>query len=431
MIEPKVLKGFRDYLPHEAIARSEMINKLQKVFASFGFAPIDTPALEYTEILLGKGGDETDKQLYRFQDNGDRDVSLRFDLTIPLARYVATHINELGTPFKRYHIAPVWRAEKPQRGRYREFIQCDFDIVGTKSIHADSEIINVIHAGLSALEINHLIKINHRGLLNSLLAKLGVEKKSTAVLRAIDKLAKLGKDNVGKELGEVAGLDSKQIAEIFSFIAISENANAQKCLADVEKFLPNSPAIAELTAVLENLESAGVNSSCYKIDLSITRGLDYYTGLVFETIFTDLPEIGSICGGGRYDNLVSVYSKKELPGVGAAIGLDRIMAGLLELNRLSTATSTAKVLVAVVEESCRTECVRLAETIRKSGINVELFIDQAKLGNQLKYANRKGINWAVIAGPTELSSNTVSLKNLSEGSQEDNLSLQQAIEKLS
>ena len=425
-IEPRVLKGFRDYLPEITITRSQMINTLERSFSSFGFVPIDTPALEYAEILLGKGSQETDKQLFRFTDQGGRDVAMRFDLTVPLARFVATHINELGTPFRRYHIAPVWRAEKPQRGRYREFIQCDFDIIGTKSVMADAEIVTVMTTSLTALGINHRIRLNNRQVLNGLLAGFGKQNINTPVLRAIDKLDKMGADLVRKELAEEANLSAEDIEKVFSFLGFASGSGTNAELINELRtfFAGNELALRgldELSTITETLKKSGIDDSKLKIDLAIARGLEYYTGSVFETTFLDLPEFGSICSGGRYNDLAGLYTSKELPGVGASIGLDRIMGAFEELNRLSKRTSNARAFVTILDEGTEPSCLALAHKIRLSGVPTEVALECGKLGNQIKYASRKGIEFVVIVGKSELASSSCSVKHLASGTQEDGI----------
>ena len=427
-IEPKILKGFRDQLPQVTIPRNQMIETLQRVFACFGFAPIDTPALEYAEILLGKGSQETDKQLYRFQDQGGRDVALRFDLTVPLARFAAMHINELGTPFRRFHIAPVWRAEKPQRGRYREFIQCDFDIIGTSSAFADAEIISVIHHALSELKIGHRVRVNNRKILNGFLTQLGSGIGGTAVLRVIDKLDKLGEEKVREELASEAALTAGQIDRVFAFLAISNaSASNSDLLKELKGFFAESElalvGVNDLRRVVTALREAGIGDEQCGIDLSIARGLDYYTGSVFETTMLDLPHIGSICSGGRYDNLASLYTSRDLPGVGASIGLDRILGAMEELGRFSDKSTTASVLVTLLDEASEGKSLALANRLRAAGIATELYPEHAKLGNQLKYASKKGIEFAVIGGEAELNSGICSVKRLSTGEQVDGLAL--------
>ncbi len=432
-IEPKILKGFRDCLPQLALARTEMIQTLQSVFSNHGFAPIDTPALEYSEILLGKGSAETDKQLFRFTDQGGRDVALRFDLTVPLARFVSMHLNDLGVPFRRYHIAPVWRAEKPQRGRYREFIQCDFDIIGSRSVLADAEIVSVIDSALNALKIGHLIRINNRRILNGLIAGLGKPESGGAVLRAIDKLEKLGEATVKKELSEDAGLTSDEVERVFSFLAMA-NAGAKNAdlLTELRGFFRSNETalggVEELASTITILADAGLGDNVCKIDLSIARGLDYYTGSVFETVMLDLPEIGSICSGGRYNDLAGLYTSRELPGVGASIGLDRILGAYEELKRLSARTSSSQVFVTLLDEGTEGAGLKLANDLRAAGIAAEIAVEAGKLGNQLKYAGKKGIPFAVIAGKGELAERKCNVKDLRSGEQTDGVSFDKLAE---
>ena len=432
-IEPRVLKGFRDYLPNIAIARTEMISALQSAFSAFGFVPIDTPALEYSDILLGKGSDETDRQLFRFTDQGGRDVALRFDLTVPLARFAAMNINELGTPFRRYHIAPVWRAEKPQRGRYREFIQCDFDIIGTRSVLADAEIVGVIHFALNALKIDHKIRLNNRSVLNGFLAGLGKDQAATSVLRAIDKIDKLGEETVRRELSEQAGLNEKEIGGVFDFLTLSRaEAPRVEMVSELKKFFNGNDAalkgVDELSKILSVLSESGIGDDVCRIDLSIARGLDYYTGSVFETVMTEMPGIGSICSGGRYDNLAGLYTSRDLPGVGASIGLDRILGAYEALDKISGRTSTAAAFVTILDEGTEAACMKIANGLREGGVPTELALEVGKLGNQLKYAGKKGIAFAVIAGKTELEKKLCSVKNLNSGQQTDGVSFERLAE---
>ncbi|MCB0345395.1 MAG: histidine--tRNA ligase [Bdellovibrionales bacterium] len=432
-IQPRLLKGFRDYLPQAALAREQMIRTLQDVFASFAFTPIDTPALEYAEILLGKGSEETDRQLFRFEDNGGRDVALRFDLTVPLARFAAMYTNDLGSPFKRYHIAPVWRAEKPQRGRFREFIQCDFDILGAASAQSDAEIVAVIHSALEELGVAHKIRINNRKLLNGLLETLGVSGSSAAVLRAIDKLDKQGEEAVRRELSDTAGLDSDQASRLMEFLQISESSPSAAIEA-ASQIVGRSEigmlGASEMKAVIDNTEAYGIPAECLEIDLRIARGLDYYTGTVFETLCSELPDIGSICSGGRYDNLVEVYSNRQLPGVGASIGLDRLMAALEELEKLSARSTPADVLITIGSEAAVAPSCALASKLRQSGLNAYLYPEVKKLANQLKFANRIEVPFAIIASDEQLSVGKCSLKDMQSGEQLDDLTFDIAAEKL-
>jgi histidyl-tRNA synthetase len=441
IIEPRVLKGFRDLLPNAAISKTKMLETIKIVFDSFGYPPIETPALEYAEILLGKGSEESDKQLFRFQDQGGRDVALRFDLTVPLARFAATHAHDLGLPFRRYHIAPVWRAEKPQRGRFREFTQCDFDIIGTSSILADAEIVSIIDTVFNRLKINHKIRINHRAILNGFIKELCTsdpnKTKQTTILRAIDKLDKLGKDVVSTELMEEADLSAMQIERVFEFLALSpsnlsktqiENKSCEQILNDALALLKGNQlaelGIEQLKYLLDATLQGAVNPENITIDLTIARGLDYYTGAVFETLATDLPDIGSICSGGRYDNLAGLYTKRQLPGVGASVGLDRTLAALEELGRIDNKASTAQVLFCILDSGTEGRIFALAQQLRTNGIATEVFPEINKLGNQLKYADKKEIGYAIIAGSDELSRNCCSIKNLRTKTQEDGISLE-------
>lgn len=405
------------------LLRNEMLRKLERVFLSFGFTPIDTPALEYAEILLGKGSAETDKQLFRFLDNGGRDVALRFDLTIPLARFVAQHCNELVFPFKRFHVAPVWRAEKPQRGRFREFIQCDFDTIGSDSPTADAEILTIVHNALRELQISHQIRVNNRKILNGLLEKLNARDKSVTVLRTIDKLDKLGREIVQGELKEAAGLDDSQIGAIFEYVSLSESGLQRKELLLELKKLTGPAGVNELSRVLEASTHLGVDESVLIVDLSIARGLDYYTGTVYETRFTEIPEIGSISSGGRYDDLASLYINRKLPGVGGSIGLDRVIAGLSELERVSVKNSPAQVFVTLLDQSSETVACQIAAALREKGVATEIALEVGQLGSQLKLADRKGIPFAIILGEREVSSGVCSVKDLAAKTQEDGIPL--------
>lgn len=426
IIEPRTLKGFRDFLPEVMIPRKQMIETIEKVYRSFGYAPIDTPALEYTEILLGKGSAETDKQLFRFTDNGGRDVALRFDLTVPLARFVAQHFNELSFPFKRYHIAPVWRGENSQRGRYREFYQCDFDIIGTKSNLADLEVAQVIFSALTALGIDDFtIRINNRMILNGLMQQLGLEDEAVKILRIIDKIEKIGVDSVRKELGEIVGQNIVAIDKIINFINL-KGSNNEIIEQLVKDFCDNQLAeagISNLKDIFEKSKIIGIPEKNLKIDLSIARGLDYYTGTVYETTLNNLPEIGSICSGGRFDNLSSLYIDKELPGVGASIGIDRLIAALQSLNILVGKKSTAKTLVAVKENNSDYAFV-VADFMRKQGIDAEVYLGHKAVGDQIKYATGKNIDFVIFP----ITDKVVNLKNVITGENLESLTLLQVAE---
>ena len=417
LIQPRTLKGFRDYLPDAMIARERLMAIVRDVYRSFGFSPIDTPALEYTEILLGKGGQETDKQLYRFEDQGGRDVGMRFDLTVPLARFVAQHIGQLGTPFRRYHIGTVWRGEKSQRGRYREFVQCDFDTIGTTSVVADTETGLVIHELLERIGFERFsIRVNNRKVLTGLLERVGLVERGPEVLRALDKLAKIGPDKVAAEMMESAGASEEQAAAVLELAGL-EGSN-DEVLAALERLVEGSEVgergVADLREVIAGF-GAAANPDRLVLDVSIARGLDYYTGTVFETFLGDLPAIGSVCSGGRYDDLASVYTKERLPGVGASLGIDRLLAAMEELGVLGETTSAAPVFLAQFAKDRGADYLALANELRRAGIGVELYTDAKKLGAQLKYADRRGFRFAVVIGDDEWQRGVCQVKDLKSG----------------
>lgn len=387
----------------------------RRVFRSYGFSPIDTPALEYAEILTGKGGDESDKQLFRFKDAGDRDVAMRFDLTVPLARFTAQHFAELGTPFKRYHLASVWRGENTQRGRYREFVQCDFDTIGTDSNAADIETLLVIHDLLVGLGFERFkIRVNNRLILNGILEALGLQDKTVGILRAIDKLAKIGQDAVIDELAQRVGMTSDKARQIvLVMLPTTELAFLESAYQANSRVMSG---ISRLQQLFSAAATAGIPADRIEFDVSIARGLDYYTGTIYETFLTDLPTIGSICSGGRYDNLAGLFTKERLPGVGASLGLDRLLAAMEELKLLGTETTPAPVLITQFDVERLGDYFRVGRMLRASGINTEVFPDAKKLGKQLQYADRKGFRIALIAGSDEFSRGEWQIKDLRKGS---------------
>jgi histidyl-tRNA synthetase len=417
-IEPRTLKGFRDYLPEAMLAREWLIDAARRVYRSYGFSPIDTPALEYLEILTGKGSEETDKQLYKFQDHGDRWVGMRFDLTVPLARFAAQHIGELGTPFKRYHIAAVWRGENTQRGRYREFMQCDFDTIGTRSLAADIETALVIHDLFQALEIPEFtIHVNNRQVLTGLLERFELADKSAALLRALDKLAKIGPQKVAEEMMAVAGATSEQANNVLHLSEIS--GSNDHILGELGALVRGSEkgeeGVAKLADLVAAVTAAGVDPNRIKLAPSIARGLDYYTGTVFETFLDRLPGIGSVCSGGRYDNLAGLYTKQELPGIGASLGLDRLLAALEELQLVHKTRTPAPVFIPFFDAERLHDYLRLAAAIRRQGVGVEFYPEPKKLPQQLKYADRRGFALAVIVGGNEWSAGVCQIKDLATG----------------
>ncbi len=393
LITPQTLKGFRDALPAQEIRRRDLMAALETSFRAFGFEPIDTPALEYEEILLGKGGGESDKQIYRFTDNGERKVALRYDLTVPFARFSAQHREELPFPFKRYHMAKVWRGENPQKGRYREFFQCDFDIVGADSPDADAEILLMMVQSLELLGAGKVsIRLNHKGLLQLFLANLGLESQAPEILRTVDKRDKIGLEALKASLLELT--DENQVSTILEFIAPAVSwkqalERAQNMVAGSEEILKR------LREVVSRLESCGVLDRVTP-DFGIARGLDYYTGVVYETFLTELPSLGSVCSGGRYDNLAQLYSKERLPGVGSSVGLDRLLTGLEELGLLAGSSRTADVLVMQSDSEPQDASWKTAAVLREGGIKTDLFTENKKVAVQYAYAEKKNIPVTVI-----------------------------------
>jgi histidyl-tRNA synthetase len=421
-ITARTLKGFRDYLPAAMIPRERLIEVARRVYRSYGFSPIDTPALEYLEILSGKGGEETDKQLYKFMDHGDRWVGMRFDLTVPLARFIAQHAAELGTPFKRYHIATVWRGENTQRGRYREFVQCDFDTIGTKSVASDVETALVIHELLATIGFSRFaIRLNDRGVLNGLLQKLDLADKSVPVLRALDKLGKIGPGPVAEEMQATAGATAQQAAAVLRMTQVA--GSSDDVLRQLEPMLAGNEAgsagVARLAEVLAAVRAAGVPETRLRLDAAIARGLDYYTGIIFETYLDDLPGIGSVCSGGRYDNLAEMFTSRELPGIGASLGLDRLLAAMEELGMVEKVAAPAPVFIPFFDPARLHDYLKLAAAVRAAGIGVEVFCEAKKLGQQLKYADRRGFRVALIAGSNEFAAGTCQVKDLAGGDKRD------------
>jgi histidyl-tRNA synthetase len=438
LIEPKLLKGFRDFLPPQEMIRRNLTEKIEASFRSFGFVPIDTPALEYAEILLGKGGGETEKQIYRFKDNGERDVAMRFDLTVPFARYVALHQPELDFPFKRYHIGKVWRGENAQRGRYREFTQCDFDIIGSDSPAADFEILLMIRAALRNLGCDVSIKINHRGLFNRFLAHIGLKAQSVEVLRTVDKLAKIGLDETKKALAEFAG--DANASKILDFIGSGgETKTFEATLNRITELSGGPSPESERLSLIRRFMNELNDGDFFTLDPSIMRGLDYYTGVVFETFLTDLPDIGSICSGGRYDNLAGLYSKNSISGVGSSIGLDRMIAALEIINKLPAITGYTTAAIACVKQEHGGLYQALAQQFRQAGIPCEVFLDTASAGSsdtgatdnknlvkQYILAEKKGLRWMIIPGNDPLN-DSLTLRDLAARKNQEGLSIKEAV----
>ncbi len=399
--------------------REGLMETARRVYRSFGYAPIDTPALEYHEILAGKGGEESDRQMYQFIDHGGRHVAMRFDLTVPLARFVAQHIDQLGTPFKRYHIGTVWRGEKSQAGRYREFIQCDFDIIGTTSLASDVETGLVIHELIQAIGFDQFsIRVNHRKVLTGVLEKLQLSQQTVPVLRAIDKLDKAGPESVRDEL-EACGVTGRPADQLLQMVSI--RGSNEEVLQQLQPLVDGNDqattGLERMRQFAEHIAASGISDARLRIDPSIARGLDYYTGMVFETYLNQDPEIGSVCSGGRYDNLAELYTKRELPGIGASLGLDRLLAAMQRLDMLPAASTPAQVLIVNFDEQLLTEYLNMAGAIRRAGIGVEIYPETKRLAHQFKYADRRGFAAAVVAGSNEFQQQKLQVKWLANGNQ--------------
>jgi histidyl-tRNA synthetase len=397
-IEPRTLKGFQDVLPAKALRRAALIRRLEDVFRAHGYGPIDTPSLEYAEILKGKGGDETDKQLFEFDDAGQRRVALRFDLTVPLARFVAEHQNELVFPFRRYAIGHVWRGERPQKGRLREFIQCDADLVGAVGPAADAEILVLLSAAYAALNVGKVtIRVNERRILNGLLERAGGTVSATTVLRALDKRDKQGDDVVAAELA-TAGVSADGARALLDATRPrgSDAETLEALRVSVAGSAVGEQGLAHLVAVRDLVLAAGTPASALQIDPTIARGLDYYTGIVFEARLEALPSIGSVGSGGRYDDLAGLYTNSKLPGVGCSVGIDRLLAALAELGgEGATSRSPAEVMITHPGATGLPSAFFVAARLREAGLKVEVYPEDRKHPAQMKYADRQGIEWVL------------------------------------
>ena len=417
-IEPRTLAGFMELLPNEQILFEQMKQTIEKTYQRFGFLPLDTPILELSEVLLAKAGGETEKQIYRFT-KGDTDISMRFDLTVPLAKYVAKNYGNLSFPFRRYQIGKVYRGEKTQKGRFREFYQCDIDIIGDGELGIvnDAEIPSVIYNLISDLGFNDFtICINNRKVLNGLFREVNQEQNAVDIMRTIDKLAKIGKEKVVEELKEI-GVDDQAIERILTFIEIDGRTDEK--ISKLEKLgILNemfTQGLEELKQVVKYIRIFGVPDTHFKIDLTIARGLDYYTGTVYETFLNDYKELGSVCSGGRYENLAEYYTDKKLPGVGISIGLTRLFYKLNELQLIkSDKYSMSDILIIPMTEDM-TKSIELASDLRKEGINTEVYLNDKKLKAKFKYADKLKIPYVVVIGEDEISSNTVKIKNMETG----------------
>ncbi len=431
-IEPRTLPGFMELLPKEQILFNKMKEKIQKSYEKFGFLPIDTPIIEMSDVLLAKAGGETEKQIYRFQ-KGDNDLALRFDLTVPLAKYVTEYYNDLSFPFRRYQIGKVYRGERPQKGRFREFYQCDIDIIGDGelSIINDAEMPAVIYSTIKDLGFEDFtICINNRKLLSGLFKELDLEEKSVDIMRIIDKIEKIGKENVIECLKDLE-LSENQINDIINFIEIS--GTTEEKIDSLEKLNYTNEifneGLEELKQVVKYVKAFGVPNSNFKVDLTIARGLDYYTGTVYETFLNEYRELGSVCSGGRYDNLAEYYTDKKLPGVGISIGLTRLFYKLNELNALKEEqNSISKVLVVSMVED-NSKALEVATELRSENINAEVYLENKKIKAKFKYADRLAIPYVIVIGEDEIANNTVTLKNMQTGEQET-LKIEEVIKKI-
>lgn len=421
-VKPRTLAGTLELLPNDQILFNEMVDKIRKAYESFGFLPLDTPILELSEILLAKAGGETEKQIYRFE-KGDNDLSLRFDLTVPFAKYVSIHQNELAFPFKRYQIGKVYRGERPQKCRFREFYQCDVDVISDKlDIINDAEMVNIIYTAFQSLNLaKFTICINNRKILNGLFEALEIADKKVEIMRIIDKIDKIGEQAMREEL-EKLQVAQNNIDKICEFILISGSTSEK-----IEKLKSMQIAnetfvsgLTELEKIAKYVTEFGIPEENFKIDLKIARGLDYYTGTVYETFFDEYRNLGSVCSGGRYDNLTEYYTDRNFQGVGISIGLTRLFAQLKEMNLLQTSNhSIAKVLVVPMDENCSGFALKVAKQLRDSGINTDLYSNiQKDMKAKLKYADKQNIPYVCIIGENEIQENVVMLKNMQQKTQQ-------------
>ena len=419
LVKPRIPSGFPEYLPAEQIEFNRLVNIVRRVYEEYGFSPIDTPDLELSEVLLTKSGGETEQQIYRFI-KGSNDLTMRFDLTVPLARYVAQHESELIFPFRRYHIGKVHRGERAQAGRFREFYQCDIDVIGSNSVAVDAEMPIVINKIFEQFDIGEFtVHINNRKILNGFFEFLGLSNISKDVLRIVDKIDKISANSFTEEL-EQLGLSADQITRLREFINI--NGSKDVILNKLEKISLDCKSdqfkqgVKEIGLVVKTIRDFGLSDSRFMIDLRIARGLDYYTGTVYETMLNNHPEIGSICSGGRYDNLASHYTKKYLPGVGVSIGLSRLFYKLCEIGAIeSTRFSSAEVVVMPIGSGQITASVKIAEKLRSIGINTMLYTEENNMRKKLKYADKMGFEWVALIGEDELLTEEVMLKNMLTG----------------
>ena len=418
--EPKTLSGFMELYPNEQLLFDKIKNVIIDTYKSYGFYPLDTPVIELSEVLLAKAGGETEKQIYRFE-KGDNDLSLRFDLTVPLAKYVAKRYNELVFPFKRYQVGKVFRGERPQKGRFREFYQCDIDIIGDEelSIKYDSEVVNVIYDIFNKLNIGSFkIRINNRKILSGFFESLDLKDKITDILRVIDKLEKIGENEVKKELNNL-GVSDEKINKIISFITLS-GSNDEKLKILKSNYCDNETfnnGIIELESVISDLELRSIPNKNYEIDLTIARGLDYYTGTVYETVLTDYPNIGSVCSGGRYESLAEFYTDKKLPGVGISIGLTRLFYKLIEEGIIKEENNSSSDVVILPMCDNYAYIYKVNKIIREFGVSTNICFINKGFKQKIRYADKLNNKYVIIIGEDEVNKNIVILKNMIDGNQ--------------
>ena len=413
MPEITTLKGMHDFLPTDMYVRRYVIDKIRNVFEKYGYEPLETPALEYYDVLSAKYGEE-ERLIYRFQDYGGREVGLRFDLTVPLARVLASH-NELPLPFRRYQIQPVWRAEKPQKGRFREFYQCDVDLVGIKSMAADAEIIAIIYDTLKALGFDKFtIRINNRKILQTIAERLNLPAdKYLPFFRAIDKLDKKGWPGVVDELMRL-GLTDSCIEELKGVLKLRDVPT--KIMSTLRRVLGDTEGLSEMESLFQYLDAYGIPTDYTVFDVALARGLDYYTGPIHETA-VDVPKIGSITGGGRYDRLLEIFTGKPIPAVGTTLGLERIIIVMKETGMIPASAIPTRILMTIFDTTTYKKTVELAQRLRAIGVNVALYPEFVKLSKQLKYADKANIPWVIVMGPDELAEGTFLLRDMKSGNQ--------------
>ena len=423
-VEPRTLPGFMELLPNEQILFNQMREKIESSYKKFGFLPIDTPIIELSEVLLAKAGGETEKQIYRF-NRGDTDLSLRFDLTVPLAKYVAKNYGNISFPFRRYQIGKVYRGEKAQKGRYREFYQCDIDIIGDETLDVinDAELPAVIYSTFKGLGFDDFtIKINNRKILNGLYESIGQKENSVEIMRIIDKIEKIGEERVKAELRELE-LTDESIKQIIDFIKIdgTTDEKLQKLKALGIENEVYEKGVEELEQVVKYIRQFKIPENNFTVDLTIARGLDYYTGTVYETFLNDYRELGSICSGGRYENLAENYTDKKLPGVGISIGLTRLFYKLNELNIIKAdKKSISDIIIIPMTENLEVP-LELATELRNIGINTEVYLNNKKLKAKMKYANKLEIPYVIVIGDDEIQSGKLRVKNMQTGEEVESL----------